>query len=75
MAPLEAWSLGTEKGYTRFFFFYILYNTVLVLPYINMNPPQVYTLMKQMPNMTPKRTPHEKYPVSTYLARTGGNFG
>ena len=21
MAPLEAWSLGTEKGYTRFFFF------------------------------------------------------
>ena len=29
---------------TLFFFFYfiLLYNTVLVLPYIDMNPPQVY---------------------------------
>ena len=25
-----------------FFNFILLYNTVLVLPYINMNPPQVY---------------------------------
>ena len=25
------------------FYFMLLYNTVLVLPYINMNPPQVYT--------------------------------
>ena len=25
------------------FYFILLYNTVLVLPYINMNPPQVYT--------------------------------
>ena len=25
-----------------FFFFNLLYNTVLVLPYINMNPPRVY---------------------------------
>ena len=24
-------------------FFFLLYNTVLVLPYINMNPPRVYT--------------------------------
>ena len=24
------------------FYFILLYNTVLVLPYINMNPPQVY---------------------------------
>ena len=26
-----------------FFFFFLLYNIVLVLPYINMNPPRVYT--------------------------------
>ena len=25
-----------------FFFFFLLYNIVLVLPYINMNPPRVY---------------------------------
>ena len=33
------------SGSWRFFFFYfiLLYNTVLVLPYINMNPPWVYT--------------------------------
>ena len=32
------------KGTANFFFFYfiLLYNTVLVLPYIDMNPPQVY---------------------------------
>ena len=28
--------------YVDFFFFFLLYNTVLVLPYIDMNPPQVY---------------------------------
>ena len=27
----------------NFFFYILLYNTVLVLPYINMNPPRVYT--------------------------------
>ena len=26
-----------------FFYFILLYNTVLVLPYIDMNPPRVYT--------------------------------
>ena len=25
-----------------FYFYFLLYNTVLVLPYIDMNPPQVY---------------------------------
>ena len=29
-------------GMRFFFFFFKLYNIVLVLPYINMNPPQVY---------------------------------
>ena len=27
----------------HFLLFFLLYNIVLVLPYINMNPPQVYT--------------------------------
>ena len=32
-----------DYPYTFIFkFFFLLYNTVLVLPYINMNPPQVY---------------------------------
>ena len=32
-----------RQNYVFFFFYFILlYNTVLVLPYINMNPPQVY---------------------------------
>ena len=30
------------SGYTWKDFFFKLYNIVLVLPYINMNPPQVY---------------------------------
>ena len=31
------------KIFFKFFYFILLYNTVLVLPYINMNPPRVYT--------------------------------
>ena len=34
-----------------FFFFFLLYNIVLVLPYINMHPPQVYTCS---PSWTPR---------------------
>ena len=40
-----------KNKYILFFYFYffkfyfiLLYNTVLVLPYINMNPPRVYIL-------------------------------
>ena len=38
-------SPSLEMGFSFSFFFYfiLLYNTVLVLPYINMNPPRVYT--------------------------------
>ena len=32
----------TEWLHFFFFYFILLYNTVLVLPYINMNPPRVY---------------------------------
>ena len=31
-----------------YFYFILLYNTVLVLPYIDMNPPRVYTHVQQM---------------------------
>ena len=36
--------MATHSGILFFFFFYfiLLYNTVLVLPYIDMNPPRVY---------------------------------
>ena len=35
---------NTSKFYFFYFYFYfiLLYNTVLVLPYIDMNPPRVY---------------------------------
>jgi len=37
------------------FIFFLLYNIVLVLPYINMNPPRVYTCSQSW-------TPHSKVP-------------
>ena len=40
---LKTYTISLDKS-TNFFFFYfiLLYNTVLVLPYIDMNPPRVY---------------------------------
>ena len=35
------------------FFFFLLYNIVLVLPYINMNPPQVYTCSQSWTPLSP----------------------
>ena len=35
------------------FYFILLYNTVLVLPYINMNPPQVYTCSQSWTPLPP----------------------
>ena len=46
--------LNEVKWYT--FFFLLLYNIALVLPYINMHPPQVYTC-------SPSRTPSTSLPV------------
>ena len=40
------------------FYFILLYNTVLVLPYINMNPPWVYTCS---PSWTPLLPPSPYY--------------
>ena len=41
------------------FYFILFYNTVLVLPYINMNPPQVY---KCSPSWTPLPPPSPYHP-------------
>ena len=40
-------------------YFFLLYNIVLVLPYINMNPPQVYTCS---PSWTPLPPPFPYHP-------------
>ena len=61
------WELGHKEGWTSkiwhfwivvlektLFFFFQLYNIVLVLPYINMNPPQEYTCS---PSWTPLLVP------------------
>ena len=42
------------------FFFFLLYNTVLVLPYINMNPPRVYTCF---PSWAPSHLPPHTIPL------------
>ena len=39
---LTRWTFIGKVMSLLFFFFLLLYNTVLVLPYINMNPPWVY---------------------------------
>ena len=44
---------------SHFFFFFFLYNIVLVLPYINMNLPQVYMCS---PSWTPFPPPSPYYP-------------
>ena len=45
--------------YNRSIFIFLLYNIVLVLPYINMNPPQVYTCS---PSWTPIPPPSPYHP-------------
>ena len=42
-----------------FIYFFLLYNIVLVLPYINMHPPRVYTCS---PSWTPLPPPFPYYP-------------
>ena len=63
-----------ENGHFFFFFYFILlYNTVLVLPYINMNPPGVYTCSQSWTPLPPFSAYHlsglsqctsPKHPVS-----------
>ena len=47
--------------FLSFFFFFLLYNIVLVLPYINMNPPRVYMLSHPEP---PSHLPSHTIPLS-----------
>ena len=56
-----------------FFFFFLLYNIILVLPYINMNPPRVYMCSPSWTPLPPSSPAHPsgssqctspKHPVS-----------
>ena len=54
----NALSLITTPFFFNFYFYFILlYNTVLVLPYIDMNPPRVYTCSPSWTSL-PLRSPY-----------------
>ena len=53
---LSDWTDFIFKFFNFYFYFILLYNTVLVLPYIDMNPPQVYMSFQSwtpLPSPTP----------------------
>ena len=65
--------------YFAVFFFFLLYNIVLVLPYINMNPPRVYTCSPSWTLLPPPSPYHPsgssqctspKHPVSCINANS-----
>ena len=58
-AFLFFWTCLSWSKFFQFFFFFLLYNIVLVLPYINMNPPWVYTCS---PSWTPLPPPSPYHP-------------
>ena len=41
-SPITSWQIDVEKAETATDFIFKLYNIILVLPNIEMNPPQVY---------------------------------
>ena len=66
-----------------FFYFILLYNTVLVLPYIDMNPPQVYMCSQTWTPLSPPSLYHHsgssqctspKHPVSCIEPRLAIHF-
>ena len=87
-------ALITEEGFLIFlcyslelcihlFFFILLYNTVLVLPYINMNPPRVYMSSQTWTPLQPPTPYHlsgsslctsSKHPVSCIKHRLAIHF-
>ena len=78
--PLSQWCFLFYKFY---FYFILLYHTVLVLPYINMNPPRVY-MSSQSWTLLPPPTPYHlsgsspctspKHPVSCIKHRLAIHF-
>ena len=69
--------------YFLFFYFILLYNTILVLPYINMNPPQVYMSSQSWTPLPPPSLYHlfgsspctsPKHPVSCIKQRLAIRF-
>ena len=66
-----------------YFFIFLLYNTVLVFPYIDMNPPQVYTSSQPWTPLPPPSPYHlswssqctsPKHPVSCFKPRLAIHF-
>ena len=83
----KCWNWSFEKvkkfDYSFLFYFILLYNTVLVLPYINMNPPQVYTCSQSWSPLPPPSPYHlsgstqctsPKHPVSCIKPRLAIRF-
>ena len=83
--PLE--KIGYLGNYQNIFFnlnfIFLLYNTVLVLPYINMNPPQVYMSSQPWTPLPPPSPYHlsgssqfisPKHPVSCIKPRLAIHF-
>ena len=75
LTALSAVNLNSAVHFTLFllFYFILLYNTVLVLPYINMNPPRVYMSSQSCTPLPPPSPYHlsgssqctsPKHPVS-----------
>ena len=82
------WAGGENQGkkdifFNFYFYFILLYNTVLVLPYIDMNPPRVY-MSSQTWTPLPPATPYHlsgsspctspKHPVSCIEHRLAIRF-
>ena len=67
---INIWQLNVLFDFVFFFFFsffFLLYNIVLVLPYISMNPPWVYTCSPSWTPLPPPSLTLKSYP-NMYIA-------
>ena len=55
----ENWTFFKFIYFIYYYYYFLLYNIVLVLPYINMHPPRVYTCF---PSWTPLLPPSPYHP-------------
>ena len=76
-------ALSIFNFFNFYFYFILLYNTVLVLPYIDMNPPRVYTCSQSWTPLPPPSPYHPfgssqstspKHPVSCIEPRLAVRF-